>query len=397
MKMMVALVLLCFAGEACAQRSKNYYTQIVRLADSTEVRLLPDDIRRVNIIKDTDYEQMTAWDYLRYGPLSGDSAVQFFDYWNADYSDEDVNVTLALPSNRVWVDEVKPMLPYLNYTSRIIGVDFQNLTSASNYTNRTKTFQCNSSAMPYTYLLQIVGQHTEEAMQRQQVINGEVVVVDKFEKDWWLHDLAFQNWSERIKKNKATYQPWPDTIVYDVQFEGVKCFSSRIDTTAVRTINGTEFAVIAPNSDRSKPDVGIELPHPLSATYNFYCVIVPQNKTYDDTVTVAKPNMLNFSLYYASEDGKLATYNFSSNPERQNPISLNMNTAFQNDTTKVDTLYLGQFTFPVAYVGQDQVSPVMRISCPISVFNKTQLNTYSRTLRLAAILMKPVELDNNNE
>jgi hypothetical protein len=125
--------------------------------------------------------------------------------------------------------------------------------------------------------------------------------------------------------------------------------------------------------------------------------VVPENKTYDDTVSVAKPNIMNFSLFYSSENGSLVTYNFSSDPKNQNPRLVNMTTAFKNDTTKVDTLLLGQFTFPVAYVGQNAVSPVLRISNPISVLNKTHLNTYTRTLRLAAILVKPVELDSINE
>ena len=398
MRRLLLLVLLAAASQVWAQRDRNYYTQIIRLADSTEVRLLPDNIRRVNVIKDTDYEKMTAWDYLKFGPLSGDSAVKFFDYWNIDYSIENVKVTLALPSNRVWVDEVKTMKPYLNYTASIKGVDFQNVTSSSNYTSQIKTFQCNPSAMPYTYLMQIVGQHADEAVQRQQVINGEVVVVDKLAREWWLQDLAFQNWNKRKTVTKHSYSnAIPDSIVYEVQFDGVKSFATNLDTTCVKMVDGTEFAVFVPTGERSKPDVGIELPRPLSTTYNFYCVVVPENKTYDDTVSVAKPNIMNFSLFYSSENGSLVTYNFSSDPKNQNPRLVNMTTAFKNDTTKVDTLLLGQFTFPVAYVGQNAVSPVLRISNPISALNKTHLNTYTRTLRLAAILVKPVELDSINE
>lgn len=399
MGMMVAVALLCLAGEACAQRNKNYYTQVVRLADSTEVRLLPDNIRRVNVIKDTDYEQMTALDYLRFGPLAGDSAANFFDYWSVNYSNEDANVTLALPSNRVWVDEVKAMKPYLNYAANIKGVDLQNLSSVSNYTRQNSTFQCNPSAMPYTYLFELAGQHADEASQKQQVLNGEVVVVDKLAKEWWWRELAVKDWSKNMIVTKTPYSYGPDSIVYkvNVELEGIKCFNTRLDTTVVKTVAATEFAVFAPNGYYTKPDVGIKLPAPLAATYNFYCVVVPQNKTYDDTVSVAKPTPLNFTLYYSTEDGTLTTYNFSSDPENQNPSTQNLATAFLNDTTKVDTLFLGQFTFPVAYVGQNIVSPVLRITNPISIFNKTQMAQYTTAIRLAAVLMKPVEQENTNE
>jgi hypothetical protein len=69
-------------------------------------------------------------------------------------------------------------------------------------------------------------------------------------------------------------------------------------------------------------------------------------------------------------------------------------TAFLNDPMKTDTIFIGRFTFPVNYrgLGEDYY-PSIRISSPINVFNKTQLETYSRDIRIAAILLRPVELE----
>jgi hypothetical protein len=60
-------------------------------------------------------------------------------------------------------------------------------------------------------------------------------------------------------------------------------------------------------------------------------------------------------------------------------------------------MYIGEFTFPVSYYGLPEnggkaIMPDLKISSPMSVFNATLLKTYTRALRIAAIIMKPVEL-----
>ena len=70
-----------------------------------------------------------------------------------------------------------------------------------------------------------------------------------------------------------------------------------------------------------------------------------------------------------------------------------MNTAFENDPTKLDSVFIGQFTFPVAYNGLGDYSPNIRVTSPLSVFSNDQLATYTRDVRIAAIVLKPVELE----
>ena len=47
-------------------------------------------------------------------------------------------------------------------------------------------------------------------------------------------------------------------------------------------------------------------------------------------------------------------------------------------------------------LGEDYY-PSIRVSTPINVFNKQQLETYSRDLRIAAFLLRPVELEEFEE
>ena len=57
-------------------------------------------------------------------------------------------------------------------------------------------------------------------------------------------------------------------------------------------------------------------------------------------------------------------------------------------------MFIGRFNFPVNYSGLgEDYYPSLHVTSPISVFNSTQLATYSRDVRIAAILLRPVELD----
>jgi hypothetical protein len=142
----------------------------------------------------------------------------------------------------------------------------------------------------------------------------------------------------------------------------------------------------------------------MSTTYNFYVVFMPTRFTNGGSVD-DRPNWLNFQLNYCTAKGATATYNFSKayadalqsgGTLPAVPTAVNASTAFMNDPTKTttDTVFIGQFTFPVNYNGLgDEYYPSLRVSSPISVLNNTHLTNYSRDVRIAAILLRPVELE----
>jgi hypothetical protein len=99
---------------------------------------------------------------------------------------------------------------------------------------------------------------------------------------------------------------------------------------------------------------------------------------------------MNFDLSYCKANGNLDNWHFSSNPGDSNP-TLSMNTSFKNDYTKVDTLELGEFTFPVNYDGLgEEYYPSLYISSPVSTSSLRK--TWSREFRILAVILKPVEL-----
>ena len=179
-----------------------------------------------------------------------------------------------------------------------------------------------------------------------------------------------------------------------------------------------------PNGGFSKPEMDVYLPNMLSTTYDFYCVFVPER--FDKSGTTSPlPNRVLFELNYCDAKGNLQNYTFLNDTEENiaafndyiaqvkakmveadptakpaevpdNATNRTTIRAFSNDPTKVDTVYIGRFTFPVSYYGlgtnSAKICPNIKITSPMSVFNKTLLAGFSRDLRIAAIIAKPLEL-----
>ncbi len=157
------------------------------------------------------------------------------------------------------------------------------------------------------------------------------------------------------------------------------------------------YELIEP-SGKNTPDFFIALPNVQSTTYNFYCVVLPAAVGVDQRPL---PTPMNFDLSYCDAKGALANYHFSAKylasgeSKDQNPGTLDLNnTAFMNDPEKLDTMYLGQFTFPVNYRGLgDDYYPSLYISSPVNAFLAAQTDIYQREFRIFAIILRPVEKD----
>ena len=172
------------------------------------------------------------------------------------------------------------------------------------------------------------------------------------------------------------------------------------DEVRRRNFGSYRYLCVEPSGDRATPDFCVTLPGVLSTTYNFYVVFLPSAMR--QLGNDPRPNNLNFELSYCNENGVLASFKFSKayadslisgGTLPKQPTALNMKTSFENNPEKLDSVFIGQFTFPVAYNGLGAYYPTLRITSPLSVFSNEQLATYTRDVRIAAIVLKPVELE----
>jgi len=401
----VAFAFAVFNSTAYGQMDKNYYTQILHLSDGTEIRVLADDINGVEMIKTDDYAKMTPGEYIMYGNAEGIDSVRSF-LRNGYYDTESVvipfntkGLSVSIPGDVLWRNTFPQLQPYLHYSSTLSGLDLERIIGGNDTNSSIKILQRESAVYAQRSFFNMVNDY--EAKQEdidyvQTVADGSVTVVKDLPREVWYGDLTFSDWE---KRKKTYYEGTTAAIDTLTAFDDVKCFST--DLHDVLKQGDPTYAEFRPLGNRIKPTIFLRLPETLSATYDFYCMLVPESQEFVDTVTTARPNCLNFQLYYSAENGNLANYNFSSlyltGEGEENPETMNINTAFLNDTTKIDSIYLGRFTFPVATCGvnnsseNNKIAPVLKITSPINVFKKTHLQTYSRTVRLASIIMRPVD------
>lgn len=358
---------------------------------------------------------------------------------NAKLANEDSSYTFLLPTDEAFMEMYNRVKPYYNFISATKVHDVENYSSAG--ASNTKTSPTiNAEYMTDSLVRKVIMRNliysNNDTYNQWIVGKGEFLdtvrsttrhkfsnPLDIIERHTIGEPIQMSNGYGRLVDSLAFY-PW-ETYCSDLVFEPrrymVKLFptAAQMSTITLKNTDGSpltwllgedtelteyKFGWISPGGDRTKPEFFIALPNVMSTTYNFYVVFMPTNITNGGGVD-DRPNWLNFQLNYCDAKGATKTYCFSK-PYADAllnggtlpavPTSVNANTAFMNDPTKTttDTVFIGRFTFPVNYngLGEDYY-PSLRVSSPISVLNSTQLATYSRDVRIGAILVRPVELE----
>ena len=181
--------------------------------------------------------------------------------------------------------------------------------------------------------------------------------------------------------------------------------SSKVDLTDGKRIT---YAQVEPTSSFGKPEMDFYMDNVLSGTYRIYAVIPPANINLGDT-TAVKPNWLNFTLnYYNPKTSKLVDYPFTNSrfvsgseiitySDKGKEVKTAIKeTDFFNDTTCVDTLLLGEFTFPCCYKGIGEYYPNIKVTISSSfktLKSSGHMDAFDRTIRICAIIFRPVEYD----
>ena len=149
-------------------------------------------------------------------------------------------------------------------------------------------------------------------------------------------------------------------------------------------LSNLRFMEAQASASNTNPELDYYLPDVRSTEYSVYIVFVPgniNNENYDP-----KPNYVRVTMGYTDANGKSKEERFT------NPVDGSQ--YFTNDSSKIDTVYIGDFTFPIAFVGtgsgSQEYCPYLRIQSNVT----TRLrDLYDRTLRIDCIIMRPKELD----
>ena len=342
----------------------------------------------------------------------------------AQLQNEDSSYTVLLPTDKAWENKYNAIKPYYNFITNTVGQDLRGTSSSSNIkqinTGNIDNAYFQDSIIKRFITNTIVYSNNDTYnsffVDGREITPTDSVRLPNGRKYSNPADLLAYQVGEPVKMSNGwvrnvdsiAFYSW-ETYAPEINFNPQRqaglvtaaaasssgwnvIFSDAVNKWGDFTETNGElrFYNIEPSGDRTKPELHTFLPNVLSTKYKFYVVFVPGAIIGEDN----RPNQVNFTLNYCDANGKLQKYNFSSDLKNDNPKTQK---PFVNDTSKVDTMYIGEFTFPVSYYGLPEnggkaIMPDLKISSPMSVFNATLLKTYTRALRIAAIIMKPVEL-----
>ena len=104
-----------------------------------------------------------------------------------------------------------------------------------------------------------------------------------------------------------------------------------------------------------------------------------------------RPYTLRFDLHYTDEKNNPQTGCLDGDTLQTTIAKISKVKPFINDASKVDTLYLGHFTFPICYYGIN-AAPNIKVMSTLSSFSQSNRNKYDSQIRIAKIILKPRDL-----
>jgi uncharacterized surface protein with fasciclin (FAS1) repeats len=334
---------------------------------------------------------------------------QFYAYINR----EDSNYTMIVPTNEAWTKAKAEISKYYNYLP-----SFEFMENTSTVSSESKKITVNIDDVEYLkdsivnmMLLKdlFYNNNIYDNKKLNNLKTGETLQCDSlygttFTK-LYSEDAAnlFENATRIDMSNGAawltdslrmrSWTSWNPELIIEAEERSVLSSTLNVYDVPQRTyvvpgtqnpeiagkVSGNTYLEVQPVTSSTNPGIVFYLPGVRSTTYSIYIVMVPANIV--STTRESKPNLFNVTMGYATATGK--------NDDRGR--SWLAASSFSTDTTKVDTVYLGDFTFPMAYYGTGNYYPYLRIN---SAVRNAQRLQYDRTMRIDCLILRPKELDN---
>lgn len=334
-----------------------------------------------------------------------------YSLYNAYINREDSSYTMILPTNKAWKEAKDSISKFFNYIPKFSVIEtvqsttgikdttysvtlrdpeqlkdsmvnrmlVQNLFYNNNiYDNKKlKTLQtgelpqCDSLFSTHKknseYDVKIYKEDAQELFKgatRIDKSNGAVWLTDQLNmKPWttWNPEIRIEAESGNaiLKSLYCTFER--PTIAVGTQNPDVKGH-----------VSNNSYLVANPEYDGAHPDIYFNLPNIRSTEYCIYIVTVPANITRVGADTIR--HRLQVDINYAQASGS-----------RKNQ---SLGNEFYNDSRIVDTVYVGNFTFPVAYYGTGDYKPYLRIRSRVS-----SNEAWDEKLRIDCIILRPKALD----
>lgn len=317
--------------------------------------------------------------------------------WNgisANLKDEDSTYVMVMPTNTGWEKALAKTLPYYKYMTYPYA-NKENSTSKAETVN-ADTLQYNQTLMSIVnrlvfspnrqkdYTLEDFG-HTDslfttrsavidtpycnrifEGITPIQLSNGYAYLTD---------DYRYNVASDIEVEGEATYYLYNDGINVSTRVNSATVLNSARNPKIKGSIGSGGYAYTVPLTTNNATNIAYRLPNILSAKYDIYAVILPEN--IQDTLNT-NPLPLKFA----------ATLNYYSGTSETE--SSEISSDFISDTTKVDTILLFKdFQFPIAYASVSGAYPILTLN--VTAGPREINRTYSNSIYLDKIILKAKE------
>ena len=339
---------------------------------------------------------------------------------NARIAHEDSSYTMIMPTDEAWVKAYEKIKPYYNYIKTTIAADLDAPVSATNIPTTTLTIDheymsdsltkraivnnlvFNNNNVYNRWMENPTAEYTDTLLTttRNKLSNPKEILGQTKDK------VKMSNGYAHIVDSLAIH-PWdgwaPEIIISPLNIGSTKSSISWNGNNHIVTAENPDprkgkfeygsfsYLWVEPTNNYAKPELDIKLPGVLSTSYNLYCVVVPANIDIADSLVKVRPNQLDFDLSYCNEKGAIVqTWTGSSHTSSSKHFAAKL----ENDTSIVDTMFVGKIDFPIAYRGLgEKMYPHLKITTDFNVFNSAMMANYTRDLRIAAIILRPVEMD----
>lgn len=152
-----------------------------------------------------------------------------------------------------------------------------------------------------------------------------------------------------------------------------------------------------PSTANAAPEMDFYLNRVLSTTYDVYLVVVPawlDNQDVDGFVR--KPYTLRVDINYTNEKNQQVTGRFDGETIQTEIAQISKVKAFEVGKDNIDTLKLGRVTFPICYANTE-ARPNIKVMSTLATFNATNKRKYESELRIANIILKPMDVVENEK
>lgn len=325
---------------------------------------------------------------------------------------EDSSYTMLLPTNTAWAKEYQAMQSAFNY---IPSFTIKDPTPGSSVADRTVTIDAayvkdsmihNNIAQHLFYNNHFISNRSLTSQQPGQAYEGDSLMSTLYYKVY--NDDASRIFSSgtRLEKsngaawvvddlNMRPWNTWNPRIKIEAEQSGYRAFvqSGYTSTVAVpddqvnpevpgKLSNQGRYSVrsylqVVPQNETGNANIAFYFPEVLSTTYALYVVTVPANYTKRFASTPSLPFRFRATMGYINERGVGTTKAFTGN--------------FTNDPTKIDTVYIGDITFPVAYKGTGENYPYLRLDGR-SLQSQVGI-TQDNVMRIDCLMLVPKDLD----